>query len=254
MIILGVIDLTVTHINNGKYYYGSRISKKYGLKYDKIQVQGHGNLPHRWQLDRFNNILDQYNNYVKGQTFKRTFPEYNHPDATPPTVLVHCTHGVNRTGYFIANYLMEEHKFSADKAINLVQKMRGHDIKYGDYREDLKDKEIEYMKHRIMMSIPHNVALPISSDSDDSLEIEDSHDSDLDNSDEEMGSDDAKSVKSAKSARSNKSFRSVRSSLSRTSGRNTPGVDELNDDPKYQSANVIFVSSDSSVSSSDSRR
>ena len=164
-----VIDLTGTAITNGKYYYGERISKEYGLKYDKIQVQGHGNLPERWQLDRFNSIMEQYTNYVNGKVFKRTFPAYDHPDATPPTVLVHCTHGVNRTGYFIGNYLIEEHAFPMQKALSLFEKMRGHSVKYGAYREDLKAKELIYFKQRLVREMPTQVPLPLSSDTDDDL-------------------------------------------------------------------------------------
>merc|ERR1712087_462428 len=102
------------------------------------------------------------------------------------------------------------------------------------------------------MSIPHNVALPVSSDSDDSLELEDESEDENDNpeknSDDPMDSED-----DAKSNKSGKSLKSARSSILRISGRDTP-VSELNNDPKYQSANVIFVSSDSSVSSSDSAK
>lgn len=175
--------------------------------------------------------MDQYANYVNGATFKRTFPDYDNADATPPTVLVHCTHGVNRTGYFISNYLIECHSFSANKAINLFEKMRGHSIKYGDYRSDLKEKEMEYLKNRLLSEMPHMVELPISSDSDDDFNEQ--------NSDGE---------KKSKKSKKKKVKKSKKASSDMSDDENAAGTKP----PGHEQTNVIFLSSDDSDSSSSS--
>ena len=41
---------------------------------------------------------------------------------------VHCTHGLNRTGYFIVYYLIEQHKMSVEDAIKLFDESRKPDM------------------------------------------------------------------------------------------------------------------------------
>ena len=39
---------------------------------------------------------------------------------------VHCTHGVNRTGYMICRYMIEKNGLDPDEAIDRFDKSRGH--------------------------------------------------------------------------------------------------------------------------------
>ena len=41
---------------------------------------------------------------------------------------VHCSHGVNRTGYFVSRFLIEQHGFDPETAIDIFKKSRGHPI------------------------------------------------------------------------------------------------------------------------------
>ncbi|KAM3600309.1 uncharacterized protein V6R79_021346 [Siganus canaliculatus] len=51
---------------------------------------------------------------------------------------VHCTHGVNRTGYLICRYLIDVDGMDPEEAIDLVNSSRGHAIERQNYLDDLK--------------------------------------------------------------------------------------------------------------------
>ena len=45
-------------------------------------------------------------------------------------IAVHCSHGVNRTGWYICRYLMNVMKLSVEKAIEEFERARGHSIEH----------------------------------------------------------------------------------------------------------------------------
>ncbi|KAG7322820.1 hypothetical protein KOW79_014166 [Hemibagrus wyckioides] len=51
---------------------------------------------------------------------------------------VHCTHGLNRTGYLVCRYLIDVDGVEPHKAIDLFNKSRGHSIERQNYLDDLK--------------------------------------------------------------------------------------------------------------------
>ncbi|XP_068608674.1 RNA/RNP complex-1-interacting phosphatase [Brachionichthys hirsutus] len=51
---------------------------------------------------------------------------------------VHCTHGVNRTGYLICRYLIDVDGMNPAAAINLFNSSRGHAIERQNYLQDLR--------------------------------------------------------------------------------------------------------------------
>ncbi|KAK9968640.1 hypothetical protein ABG768_002955 [Culter alburnus] len=51
---------------------------------------------------------------------------------------VHCTHGLNRTGYLICRYLIDVDGMKPQKAINLFNASRGHSIERQNYLDDLR--------------------------------------------------------------------------------------------------------------------
>ncbi|CAN9504605.1 unnamed protein product [Ophioblennius macclurei] len=51
---------------------------------------------------------------------------------------VHCTHGVNRTGYLICRYLIDVDGMDPDEAMQLFNSSRGHDIERQNYVQDLR--------------------------------------------------------------------------------------------------------------------
>ncbi|XP_008569403.1 PREDICTED: RNA/RNP complex-1-interacting phosphatase isoform X5 [Galeopterus variegatus] len=55
---------------------------------------------------------------------------------------VHCTHGLNRTGYLICRYLIDVEGMRPDDAIELFNRCRGHCLERQNYIEDLQNGSI----------------------------------------------------------------------------------------------------------------
>ena len=58
---------------------------------------------------------------------------------TDALIGVHCTHGVNRTGYLICRYLIQKLKWDPEEAIQKFAEYRGHPIERPNYLESLKN-------------------------------------------------------------------------------------------------------------------
>ena len=50
---------------------------------------------------------------------------------------VHCTHGFNRTGFLISAFMIEEHDWSVDIAVQEFRQARAPGIYKGDYLRDI---------------------------------------------------------------------------------------------------------------------
>ncbi|BET02001.1 dual specificity phosphatase 11 (RNA RNP complex 1-interacting) [Nesidiocoris tenuis] len=111
-----VIDLTLTT----RYYNYEHLLTR-GVDYCKIACPGRV-LPSEHLVSRFFAAIDTYIE--------------THPGGE--LVGVHCTHGVNRTGYMIARYLIQRMGFDLDKAIGCISKARGHEIERRNYVAGLK--------------------------------------------------------------------------------------------------------------------
>ncbi|VDN60117.1 unnamed protein product [Dracunculus medinensis] len=93
-----IIDLTAT-----KRYYNSEEWSHLGIEYVKIECRG--NHIHR-QRENFEHFVKIVNDFLQ-----RNIDNEN-------LIGVHCTHGVNRTGYVICKYLIEQNGWNADDAIS----------------------------------------------------------------------------------------------------------------------------------------
>ena len=51
---------------------------------------------------------------------------------------VHCTYGLNRTGYMICRYLIQKKGWKPQKAIEAFNEARGHSMERENYIKDLK--------------------------------------------------------------------------------------------------------------------
>ena len=51
---------------------------------------------------------------------------------------VHCTHGLNRTGYLICRYLIEKLGWDPERAIREFRDCRGHPIERQNYLQSLR--------------------------------------------------------------------------------------------------------------------
>ncbi|XP_008190299.1 RNA/RNP complex-1-interacting phosphatase isoform X1 [Tribolium castaneum] len=112
-----VIDLT----NTNRYYNSEEFTSK-GILYKKIGVMGR-KLPPKEIREEFFDAVDQ---------LCRTLDQDR--DAL---IGVHCTHGLNRTGYLICKYMVLRMKIDPQEAINKFQEARGHEIERHNYVSDI---------------------------------------------------------------------------------------------------------------------
>ncbi|KAK9732006.1 Dual specificity phosphatase, catalytic domain [Popillia japonica] len=104
-----IIDLT--NAFDGRYY-NSDCFVSQGILFSKIKCPGGpGQIPSQALLQKFYNVIDE---------FSRT-------NSAPDSLIgVHCTHGLNRTGYFICKYMIDKMGIEPCKAIEHFQTARGH--------------------------------------------------------------------------------------------------------------------------------
>ncbi|XP_045684452.1 RNA/RNP complex-1-interacting phosphatase [Phyllostomus hastatus] len=115
-----IIDLTYTH----RYYKPEDLPET--IPYLKIYTVGH-------QVPDDNTIF-KFKCAVNG------FLKENKDNDR--LIGVHCTHGLNRTGYLICRYLIDVEGMRPDDAIELFNRCRGHCIERQNYLEDLQNGPI----------------------------------------------------------------------------------------------------------------
>ncbi|NXO22588.1 DUS11 phosphatase, partial [Cisticola juncidis] len=111
-----IIDLTYT-----TRYYGPEDLPP-TLSYSKILTMGH-EIPKTSTIMRFKYVVK---NFLA-----------NNQD-NDKLIGVHCTHGLNRTGYLVCRYLIDVEGMEPNAAIELFNKCRGHPIERINYIRDLQ--------------------------------------------------------------------------------------------------------------------
>ncbi|KAM3341675.1 hypothetical protein P3S68_026641 [Capsicum galapagoense] len=112
-----VIDLT-----NTTRYYSLSDWRKEGIKHVKIQCRGRGAVPDNESVNLFV--------YEVSQFLARQKHAKKH-------ILLHCTHGHNRTGFMIVHYLMRTLSISLSQAIKKFSDARPPGIYKPDYIDAL---------------------------------------------------------------------------------------------------------------------
>ena len=116
-----VIDLTNTdRYYNGKCDLNRDQDPSHNVEYAKIFTPGH-QVPDNNTVSKFFSVVDHFlhnnNNGLIG---------------------VHCTHGVNRTGYMICRYLVQRLKWDPEQALKVFADCRGHPIERQNYVKDVR--------------------------------------------------------------------------------------------------------------------
>ncbi|XP_026463799.1 RNA/RNP complex-1-interacting phosphatase [Ctenocephalides felis] len=120
-----IIDLTNTH----RYYnYQELISR--GKQYKKIKTAGRIVPDPKIVQEFFDTVDDYIRNCGNSESF----------------IGVHCTHGVNRTGFFICSYMIRRLGFHPQQAIRLFEEARGHKIERNNYIQALLEMTPEFHK------------------------------------------------------------------------------------------------------------
>ncbi|CAL5353817.1 unnamed protein product [Camellia sinensis] len=112
-----VIDLT----NTSRYYLESDWIGK-GIEYVKIKCQGRDSVPDNASVDKFVYEVLQFRS------------QQMHVNKI---ILVHCTHGHNRTGYMIVHFLVRTESISVTEAIEKFSRARHPGIYKRDYIDGL---------------------------------------------------------------------------------------------------------------------
>ncbi|XP_044135255.1 RNA/RNP complex-1-interacting phosphatase isoform X1 [Bufo gargarizans] len=110
-----VVDLTCTK----RYYSPSELPKT--IKYSKIFTVGQ-QVPSDDVIAQFKRIVKQY---------------LTQNSDNDKLVGVHCTHGLNRTGYLVCRYLIDMLSMEPSEAIEKFNNSRGHIMERSNYLDDL---------------------------------------------------------------------------------------------------------------------
>ncbi|KAL8224881.1 hypothetical protein R6Q57_017438 [Mikania cordata] len=112
-----VIDLT----NTNRYYHESDWTRE-GITYLKIRCAGRDATPDNESVEKF---IQEVTRFSSQHALSNKY------------VLVHCTHGHNRTGYMIVNFLIRAGSVSVTEAIHIFSEARPPGIYKQDYVDDL---------------------------------------------------------------------------------------------------------------------
>ncbi|GAA0142534.1 mRNA capping factor [Lithospermum erythrorhizon] len=112
-----IIDLT----NTTRYYSTSEWNKE-GIKHVKIACRGRDSVPDN---ESVNSFVYEVSQFLARQKHSKKY------------ILVHCTHGHNRTGYMIVHYLMRTQYKSVSQAIQTFADVRPPGIYKPDYIDAL---------------------------------------------------------------------------------------------------------------------
>ncbi|XP_030375410.1 RNA/RNP complex-1-interacting phosphatase homolog [Scaptodrosophila lebanonensis] len=112
-----IIDLT----NTNRYYNGEDF-KKHNVEHKKLMIPG--------KQTPSPTLAKTFRNYVK---------EFlNNNKDNDKLIGVHCTHGVNRTGYLICYFMVTELRMSPTEAMQKFAAARGHQIERINYTDALQ--------------------------------------------------------------------------------------------------------------------
>lgn len=114
-----VIDLT----NTDRYYDPQCIVSR-GVAHTKIMCPG-ARVPNAKVVKSFFNAVGGF---------------VGRSDNDGKLIGVHCTHGVNRTGYVVCRYMVDKLGIAPAKAIEDFQKARGHNFDRQEYVSDLQGR------------------------------------------------------------------------------------------------------------------
>ncbi|XP_072967023.1 uncharacterized protein [Typha angustifolia] len=140
-----VIDLT----NTSRYYSPSEWTNQ-GIKHAKIPCKGRDDVPDNESVNTF---VYEVMQFVERQKHMKN-PKY---------ILVHCTHGHNRTGFMIVHYLMRSQLSHVAEALHIFAQRRPPGIYKQDYVQSLYKFYHESPEN---MTCPHTPEWKRSSDLD----------------------------------------------------------------------------------------
>ncbi|CAJ0598002.1 unnamed protein product [Cylicocyclus nassatus] len=123
-----VVDLTDTD----RYYDKDEI-EGLCIQYQKINCPGRGFVDRTECVSEFNKAIQDY---------------IDKTDDEEALIGVHCTNGVNRSGYLICRFLIERLGWSSHEALDAFERARGYPIEKGSYVQALHKAAIDSRNRR----------------------------------------------------------------------------------------------------------
>ncbi|XP_076230431.1 uncharacterized protein LOC116430766 [Nomia melanderi] len=111
-----IVDLT----NTDRYYHGKEFTSR-GIRYEKIWVRGR-EVPSMNEVKKFFKLMD----------------DFLSTSAEEDIIGVHCTHGINRSGYLICRYLVQQLGWDPEECIKTFAEARGYSIERPIYINALR--------------------------------------------------------------------------------------------------------------------
>ncbi|KAG8191665.1 hypothetical protein JTE90_016455 [Oedothorax gibbosus] len=102
-------------------YYDPREFTSQGIEYAKVMCAGHF-VPSEEVYQQFSEIVKRF---------------LLDPRNNGKIIAMHCTHGVNRTGYLLCRYLIENLNYPPAQALDTFAMTRGHPVERDNYKEAL---------------------------------------------------------------------------------------------------------------------
>ncbi|XP_062522620.1 RNA/RNP complex-1-interacting phosphatase-like isoform X2 [Corticium candelabrum] len=127
-----IIDLTFT-----TRYYNPQVFLSHGVKHVKIKCPG--------QEVPSDRIYEEFEEHVQ------QFLAENGSCGRKKVIAVHCTHGINRTGYLVCRYLMKHERMDDTSALAAFEKSRGYAVEKNHYVTALHQiaaEKCQYSKKR----------------------------------------------------------------------------------------------------------
>ncbi|QRI42800.1 putative RNA phosphatase [Cheloniid poxvirus 1] len=126
-----IIDLNLSY----RYYNPCVLPND--IRHVKIMLKGRGRIPPSDKVIRFRTEVSKFLEYNKHNN---------------KLIGVHCTHGLNRTGYMICRYMIEVYGIDPCRAIDMFSRARKHEIERPDYITDLMGRKHLNIRPPIMMN------------------------------------------------------------------------------------------------------
>ena len=140
------IEFVIDFTNTRRYYFNQDFED--GVRYIKIPCIGQCVPP-----------PDVYNQFHMAMD---TCSEVLSDDGV---IAVHCTHGLNRSGFLVCNYLMNKFGYTMEQAVCTFDTARGHRIERVEYLDKLRYDKYPAPTQNTFKLEDHPVAETITTDS-----------------------------------------------------------------------------------------
>lgn len=140
------IEFVIDFTNTRRYYFYQDFED--GVRYIKIPCVGQC-IPPQEVYNQFHMAMDKCTESLSADG----------------VIVVHCTHGLNRSGYLVCNYMMNKFGYTMEQAVHTFNTARGHEIERVAYLDKLRHDKYPAPTENTFELEDHPVAETIVTDS-----------------------------------------------------------------------------------------